>query len=93
MNVTKSSHTGFLHAARRFLANTVAGWLHRVEARLEQRRLQAELDSLSPRDRQDIDVTSGNLSWAAAALEGRHGLRVHTGGLNNVGALRGTIGN
>ncbi|UEM23833.1 hypothetical protein JL100_014170 [Skermanella mucosa] len=93
MNVTQPIHTGFFHAARRILANTVAGWFHRAEAHLEQRRLQAELDSLSPRDRQDVDVTSGNLSWAAAALEGRHGLRVHTGGLNSVGALRGTIGN
>ncbi|QQP92044.1 hypothetical protein IGS68_12925 [Skermanella sp. TT6] len=93
MNVTQHTHVGFFHAARRMLANTVAGWLHRAEARLEQRRLQAELDSLSRRDRQDIDVTSGNLSWAAAALEGRHGLRVQTGGLNSVGALRGNIGN
>lgn len=93
MHITESTHTGFFQTARRHLADAVGNWFRRAEAQLERRRLQAELDALSPRDRQEIDVTSGNLSWAAAALEGRHGLRVHTDGLNSVGALRGNIGN
>jgi hypothetical protein len=38
---------------------------HRIEAHLETRRLRAEMDAMSERERQEIDVTLGNTAWAA----------------------------
>ena len=44
---------------------SLANLRHRIEARLEERRIRAELDSMSERERQEIDVTAGNIAWAA----------------------------
>jgi hypothetical protein len=51
------------------LFHHVADWLDaqraQAEIRRAERRLQAELDSMSPRERLDLDVMAGNLalSW------------------------------
>jgi len=42
----------------------LAGWRHQAEVRRTERRLQAELATMSPRERLDIDVTAGNLAWS-----------------------------
>ena len=50
---------------------SLANLRHRVEARLEERRIRAELDSMSERERQEIDVTRGNTAWAALDVRNR----------------------
>jgi ElaB/YqjD/DUF883 family membrane-anchored ribosome-binding protein len=61
------------HVFRAFGMNfrhTLANLRDRIEAHLETRRLRAELDAMSERERQEIDVTLGNTTWAV-----RHGRR------------------
>jgi uncharacterized protein YjiS (DUF1127 family) len=93
MNVTHPTVAGFFHTVSQHCVEGFANWRHRAAARREERRARAELDALSPRDLQEIDVTRGNLAWSSEALEGRNGIRVGAGGLNGLGALHGTFGN
>jgi len=41
--------------------------------RLEERRAQAELALMTPRDRFDLDVACGNLAWSTLARTGQRG--------------------
>ena len=50
-----------------FCQHVLAGWRARAKARGAERRLQAELDAMSPRERQEIDITAGNLALSGIA--------------------------
>lgn len=52
------------HAARRMRAE-----LRRI-GRCREKRLQAELASMSPAERLDLDVTGGNAAWTARPSAG-----------------------
>jgi hypothetical protein len=64
---------GLLTALRLHLAEGFAAWraarrmraeLRRIE-RCREKRLRAELASMSPAERLDLDVTGGNAAWTA----------------------------
>jgi hypothetical protein len=48
-------------------AEELANWRRRAEARRLERRLEAELAAMTPRERQEIDITRGNAAWAELA--------------------------
>jgi len=50
------------------LQQAFANLRRRVEAHLEERRIRAELESMSERERQEIDVTRGNTAWTAMGI-------------------------
>jgi uncharacterized protein YjiS (DUF1127 family) len=63
MNTIQPTLSHLFHAFGMNLSEGIANWRHRVEARLEERRIRAELDAMSDRERQEIDVTAGNNAW------------------------------
>ena len=69
MNTITPTANHVFHAFGMNLQQNLANLRDRVEAHLEARRLRAELDSMSDRERQEIDVTGGNTAWTA--LNGR----------------------
>ncbi len=69
MNTITPTANHVFHAFGMNLQQSLANLRNRVEAHLEGRRLRAELDSMSERERQEIDVTCGNTAWTA--LNGR----------------------
>lgn len=65
MNTITPTANHVFHTFGLNLQQSFANLRNRVEAHLEARRLRAELDSMSERERQEIDVTLGNTAWAA----------------------------
>jgi uncharacterized protein YjiS (DUF1127 family) len=61
---TTPTLSGLAHALQQHVAETLAAWRQRAETRRAAQRLQAELDSMTSRERQDIDVTRANTDWA-----------------------------
>jgi len=47
------------------LQQAFANLRQRIEAHLEGRRIRAELESMSDRERLEIDVTRGNTAWTS----------------------------
>jgi len=64
-NIQRSGGLGdlVLHATQ-WLSQLRADLHQQAESWRTERRLQAELASMSPRERLDIDVTAGNLAWS-----------------------------
>ena len=60
MNTISPTVNHVFHAFGMKFQSTLANLCHRIEAHLETRRLRAELDTMSERERQEIDVTLGN---------------------------------
>ena len=69
MNTITPTLNDVFHGFGMNLQQSLANLRHRIEAHLKARRISAELDSMSERERQEIDVTAGNTAWAA--LDGR----------------------
>ncbi len=65
MNTITPTVNHIFHGFGMNLQQSLANLRDRVEAHLEARRLRAELDGMSERERQEIDVTAGNIAWAA----------------------------
>jgi ElaB/YqjD/DUF883 family membrane-anchored ribosome-binding protein len=65
MNTITPTANHIFHGFGMSLQQSLANLRDRVEAHLEARRIRAELDSMSERERQEIDVTAGNTAWAA----------------------------
>ncbi|GEO42259.1 hypothetical protein GGE65_004637 [Skermanella aerolata] len=65
MNTISPTVNHVFHAFGMNFQNTFANLRHRIEGHLETRRLRAELEFMSERERQEIDVTLGNTAWAA----------------------------
>jgi hypothetical protein len=65
MNTISPTVNHVFHAFGMNLQNTFANLCSRIESHLETRRLRAEWDAMSERERQEIDVTLGNTAWAA----------------------------
>jgi len=65
MNTITPTVNHVFHAFGMNFQHMLANLRHRIEAHLETRRLRAELDAMSERERQEIDVTLGNTAWAA----------------------------
>jgi ElaB/YqjD/DUF883 family membrane-anchored ribosome-binding protein len=65
MNTITPTANHVFHAFGLNLQESFANLRHRIEAHLEVRRLRAELDNMSERERQEIDVTAGNTAWIA----------------------------
>jgi ElaB/YqjD/DUF883 family membrane-anchored ribosome-binding protein len=65
MNTISPTVNHVFHAFGMNFQHTLANLRDRIEAHLETRRLRAELDAMSERERQEIDVTGGNTAWAA----------------------------
>jgi hypothetical protein len=65
MNTITPTANHIFHGFGMSLQQILANLRDHVEARLEARRIRAELDSMSERERQEIDVTGGNTAWAA----------------------------
>jgi uncharacterized protein YjiS (DUF1127 family) len=63
MNTIQPSISHLFHAFGMNLVEGFANWRHRIETHLEERRLRAELESMSERERLEIDVTAGNNAW------------------------------
>jgi len=63
MNTIQPTLSHLFHEFAMNLSNGIANWRHLVDARLEERRIRAELDAMSDRERQEIDVTAGNNAW------------------------------
>jgi hypothetical protein len=64
MNTITPTVNHVFHAFGMNFQHLLANLCHRIEAHLETRRLRAELDTRSERERQEIDVTLGNTAWA-----------------------------
>jgi hypothetical protein len=65
MNTITPTVNHIFHGFGMNLQQSLANLRDRVETHLEARRLLAELDGMSERERQEIDVTAGNIAWAA----------------------------
>jgi ElaB/YqjD/DUF883 family membrane-anchored ribosome-binding protein len=65
MNTITPTANHVFHAFGMNFQETLANLRNRIEAHLEIRRLRAEMDAMSERERQEIDVTLGNTAWAA----------------------------
>jgi hypothetical protein len=65
MNTITPTVNYIFHGFGMNLQQSLANLRDRVEAHLEGRRLRAELDGMSERERQEIDVTAGNIAWVA----------------------------
>jgi|SoiMethySBSTD1v2_1073268.scaffolds.fasta_scaffold1821825_1 ElaB/YqjD/DUF883 family membrane-anchored ribosome-binding protein len=65
MNTITPTANHVFHGFGINVQQSLANLRHRVEAHLEERRIRAELDTMSERERQEIDVTAGNTAWAA----------------------------
>jgi ElaB/YqjD/DUF883 family membrane-anchored ribosome-binding protein len=65
MNTITPTLNHVFHGFGMNLQQSLANLRHRIEAHLEARRISAELDSMSERERQEIDVTAGNIAWTA----------------------------
>ena len=63
MNTISPTVNHVFHAFGMNFQNTFANLRHRIEGHLETRRLRAELEFMSERERQEIDVTRGNTAW------------------------------
>jgi len=63
MNTMTPTANHLFHGFGFNFQRSLANLRHRIEARLEERRIRAELDSMSERERQEIDVTCGNNAW------------------------------
>ena len=63
MNTMTPAANHFFHGFGFNFQQSLANLRHRIEARLEERRIRAELDNMSERERQEIDVTRGNTAW------------------------------
>jgi len=64
MNTISPTVNHVFHAFGMNFQNTLANLRSRIEGHLETRRLRAELEFMSERERQEIDVTLGNTAWA-----------------------------
>lgn len=64
MNTITPTVNHVFHSFGMNFQHALANLLHRIEAHLETRRLRAELDAMSERERQEIDVTLGNTARA-----------------------------
>jgi hypothetical protein len=60
MNTISPTVNHVFHAFGMNFQHALATLFHRIEAHLEARRLRAELETMSERERQEIDVTLGN---------------------------------
>jgi len=65
MNTITSTVNHVFHAFGMNFQNMLANLSHRIETHLETRRQRAELDAMTERERQEIDVTLGNTAWGA----------------------------
>ena len=68
MNTINPTVNHIFHGFGMNLQQAFANLRHRVEAHLEERRIRAELESMSERERQEIDVTRGNAAWTAKGI-------------------------
>lgn len=66
-NLTTPTLSTLAQALGHYLAEELANWRRRAEVRRMERRLEAELAAMTPRERQEIDVTRGNAAWAEFA--------------------------
>ena len=66
---TISNSPSLIKALRRRLVDSLANWL-------EERRAQAELAMMTPRERFDLDVAHGNLTGSEFARTARRGAAI-----------------
>jgi hypothetical protein len=64
---TTPTFSGLAHALQQHVAETLGAWRRRAEAHRAAQRLEAELASMTARERQDLDVTRANNDWAEYA--------------------------
>jgi hypothetical protein len=64
---TTPTLSGLAHALQQHVAESLSAWRRRAETKRAAQRLQAELASMTARERQDLDVTRANNDWAEYA--------------------------